>query len=227
MRSSLSSSIKTPFVWIVIVGGFALATTSCSSSPSDTASDNTIARTEAPTESSIATTENVADTTTAAAETVTATSAAGTTGEAGSTASEGVVDDYAIDGLPLGLSGEELQSKIGSTPTSKTDLTLEEASGEYVTSWKFEGVEAELSATAKDLPINLRALTITSPSVLKTKEGIGIGATESEVNSTYGSKVNTEESSPDKIVVGSVFGGMIFTISNGTVSEIFVGAAAE
>jgi hypothetical protein len=211
MRSPLPSSPKIRFALIFVVGVFSLAGTSCSSSPSRSASDSTVASSEAPVESTIVAIETVAD---SIAETV-------------ANAADGAEDEYAIDGLPLGLSGDELQSKIGSAPTSKSDLTLEGASGEYVTSWKFEGVEAKLSATAQDLPVTLRALTITAPSALKTKEGLGIGASEAEVKSTYGPKVNTEESSPDKIVVGSVFGGMIFTIDNGTVSEIFVGAAAE
>jgi hypothetical protein len=217
MRSPLPSSLKLRVVQIVVVGVFSFAGTSCSSSSSRSASDSTLASSEAPVESTIVATETVADT---IAETV-------VNAVDAVDGADGAEDEYAIDGLPLGLSGDELQSKIGSAPTSKSDLTLEGASGEYVTSWEFEGVEAKLSATAQDLPVTLRALTITSPSALKTKEGIGIGASEAEVNSTYGSKVNTEESSPDKIVIGSVFGGMIFTIDNGTVSEIFVGAAAE
>jgi hypothetical protein len=192
MRSPLPSSPKIRFALIFVVGVFSLAGTSCSSSSSRSTSDSTVASSEAPVEATIVAIETVAD---SIAETIANTA-------------DGAEDEYAIDGLPLGLSGDELQSKIGSAPTSKSDLTLEGASGEYVTSWKFEGVEAKLSATAQDLPVTLCALTITAPSALKPK-------------------VNTEESSPDKIVVGSVFGGMIFKIENGTVSEIFVGAAAE
>jgi len=43
----------------------------------------------------------------------------------------------------------------------------------------------------------------------------------------YGAAVNQEESGAESIVVGSTYGGVIFTIADGKVSEIFVGAAAE
>jgi hypothetical protein len=215
----LSWSTKTRFFVIVTSGIVVLASTSCSSSPSGIASETTdVIATTSVEPTTIVATSIPANVTTALAV---------ATEETVGAISTGVSDEYAIDGLPLGLSSDELQSKIGKAPTSKTELTLEGATGEYVTTWSFEDVEASLSASAQDSPLTLRALTITSPSVLKTKEGIGIGATEAEVMSTYGSQVNTEESSPGKIVVGSVFGGMIVTISNGTVSEIFVGAAAE
>jgi hypothetical protein len=220
MRLPLSSSTKTRFVQIVAIGVVVVASTSCSSSPSSVATDTSSVITESDSEPT-----SIVDTTIPVNGTIPPV-AATSEGSVGSISTE-ATDEYAIDGLPLGLSSDELQSKIGKAPTTESDLTLEGATGEYVTTWKFEGVEAMLSAVAPDGPANLRALTITSPSVLKTKEGIGIGATEAEVTSTYGLKVNSEESTPGKIVVGSVFGGMIFTIANGAVSEIFVGAAAE
>lgn len=72
------------------------------------------------------------------------------------------------------------------------------------------------------------SLRITSPSQLKTKRGIGIGSTAQAVLKAYAKEYNPEESQKNQtIVVGSVYGGLIFTLKNGKVNEIFMGAAAE
>lgn len=137
------------------------------------------------------------------------------------------VDD--IEGLPLGLSANDIQAALGA-PTSKSDIVEEGATGEFVSTWTWDkaGVSAKMSAVAEDLDPNLGTITIKAPSTLKTKKGIGIGATADEVLTTYGAAVNEQETTVDSIVVGSMFGGVIFSIDgNGIVTEIFVGAAAE
>ena len=136
---------------------------------------------------------------------------------------------FGIDGLPLGLSADDLVRQIGVQPTSKSKPVLEAATGEYATTWTFDGrgVSAKLSAIAEDLAPNLRALTITKPSALKTNQGIGLGATKEDVMAAYGPSVNTEESDAQNIVIGSVFDGIIFSLAENLVIEIFVGAAAE
>ena len=136
---------------------------------------------------------------------------------------------FGIDGLPLGLSAGDLVRQIGVQPTSKSKPVLEAATGEYATTWTFDGrgVSAKLSAIAEDLDPNLRALTITKPSAFTTNQGIGIGATKEDVMAAYGPSVNTEESDAENIVIGSVFDGIIFSLTDNVVTEIFVGAAAE
>ncbi len=136
---------------------------------------------------------------------------------------------FGIDGLPLGLSADDLVRQIGVQPSSKSKPVLEAATGEYATTWAFDGrgVSAKLSAIAENLAPNLRALRITKPSALKTNQGIGLGATKADVMAAYGPSVNNEESDPQNIVIGSVFDGIIFSLTDNLVTEIFVGAAAE
>ncbi len=72
------------------------------------------------------------------------------------------------------------------------------------------------------------SLSIKSPSQLKTKRGIGIGSTAQAVLKAYAKEYNAEESQKNlTIVVGSIYGGVIFTLRQGKVTEIFMGAAAE
>lgn len=136
---------------------------------------------------------------------------------------------YGIEGVPLGLPAADLERRLGVPPSTKSKPVLEGATGDYVSTWVFAdlGVRAKMSSAEENLAPTLSALTITPPALLKTPEEIGIGSAKDAVTAAYGPAVNAEESTPQRIVVGSVFGGIIFTMKNEKVSEIFVGAAAE
>ena len=62
----------------------------------------------------------------------------------------------------------------------------------------------------------------------RRSRGIHIGSTIVEVTTAYGKVENKEESESGKtFVAGSIYGGVIFTFTDGKVSQIFLGAAAE
>jgi len=50
---------------------------------------------------------------------------------------------------------------------------------------------------------------------------------ESAVRKAYTEHVDREASDPGTLVVGSIYGGIIFDFTKGKVSRIFFGAAAE
>jgi hypothetical protein len=95
--------------------------------------------------------------------------------------------------------------------------------------WKTKGMTLNMSSDKETVPAKLTVFSITalSPCTLKTKAGIGIGSSHAEIAAAYKSQINTEESSPDQVTIGSVYGGIIFTLENHKVSRIFLGAAAE
>jgi hypothetical protein len=66
------------------------------------------------------------------------------------------------------------------------------------------------------------------PCTFHTRRGIGIGSSEADVQRAYGGERNAEESRQGSLfVAGSLFGGLTFTLRNGSVAEIFLGAASE
>ena len=72
------------------------------------------------------------------------------------------------------------------------------------------------------------SVTISAPSEKKTSRGIGIGSAQQEVLKAYAAEINREESDlPETVVAGSIYGGAVFTMKNGKVVSIFIGAAAE
>jgi hypothetical protein len=84
-----------------------------------------------------------------------------------------------------------------------------------------------MAGSSKSSPTTLRSISATAPSGLRTSRGIGIGSTAEEVRAAYGKELNPEESQDERLVVGSIFGGIIFDLKGNRVTGIFYGAAAE
>lgn len=96
-------------------------------------------------------------------------------------------------------------------------------------SWKNKGLVLNLSSekSTREATLAVFSITASAPCTFKTRAGMGIGSSAAEVQETYKRDINPEESSKEQITVGSVYGGIIFTIKNDKVATIFLGAAAE
>ncbi|MBL0173835.1 MAG: hypothetical protein IPP94_00950 [Ignavibacteria bacterium] len=103
------------------------------------------------------------------------------------------------------------------------------ADGAYHQEWKYAacGITLGMVSRKKGAPKSIESITVSSPSMLRTKRGIRIGSTEQEVMKAYKPFWNKEESTPGSFVAGSIYGGLLFSFENGKVSRIFLGAAAE
>lgn len=130
--------------------------------------------------------------------------------------------------LTIGISEEEVQKQLGKPEKGKA--VLWGALGTYVQQWRFpdQGVALHMELKEKGGPANVLNLKIERPSIMKTSRGIGVGDPESSVLKRYSGQIDFNWSRRGKsLVVGSIYGGTIFTIDHGRVSKIFVGAAAE
>lgn len=73
-------------------------------------------------------------------------------------------------------------------------------------------------------------MRVFAPSTRRTKRGIGIGDTAEMVMKAYSDALapNQEsEPSEETIVAGSLYGGLAFTLEDGIVTEMFLGAMSE
>jgi hypothetical protein len=133
-----------------------------------------------------------------------------------------------IGRLHLGLAAKEVTQIIPGQPTRGPE-ELWGADGEYHQEWKYPkaGITLGMVSEKKAGLKTIDSMTITSPSKLQTQRGIGIGSNAAEVAKTYGPFRNAEDSTPERFVAGSNFGGVIFSFQQGKVSRIFIGAAAE
>jgi hypothetical protein len=134
-----------------------------------------------------------------------------------------------IDGwLKLGLKQETIIEKLGE-PTEKGLDEYWGATGTYNQEWKYEtlgiilGMESEVENGTK----TVCSITLFEPCTLKTSRMIGIGTDAQLVNEKYSELIDSSFSSDESIVVGSIYGGVIFNISDKKVNKIFVGASAE
>lgn len=152
----------------------------------------------------------------------------GLIGSAALAANEFPYDKEQVGKLHLGLSAKEVKQIVPDQPARGPE-DLWGADGEYHQEWKYPaaGITLGMVSKKKGGPKSIERITLNSPSKLQTQRGIGIGSTEAEVAKAYGPFRNAEDSTPERFVAGSNFGGVIFDFQQGKVSSIFIGAAAE
>ncbi len=146
--------------------------------------------------------------------------------------------DGRIGGLGMFSTAEDVWVTAGKKSfgqVSQGEDEMWEAFGQAVQTWSFPnaGVEFDMISDEIGGDKTVFSITVTAPSDLVTARGVGIGSTRSEVESAYSDFPPDPEGyegyfdGQDVYLVGSIYGGMIFTFENGVVSKIFFGASAE
>ena len=139
------------------------------------------------------------------------------------------LENEALGKISLARKAADLTPLSGG-PESRGKETEWDASGEWVQEWRFRsrGLVLNMSSKSKGGAKSVLTITATAPCKLTTARGIHIGSTIADVTKAYGKVQDKEESVPGKtFVAGSVYGGVIFTFTDGKVSKMFIGAAAE
>jgi hypothetical protein len=148
---------------------------------------------------------------------------------AGETATEAMLRAERLGGLRVGLPEKDVLKLLGS-PATRGKLVVQETDGNYVQDWHYpdKGIDLQMSAGEKKSGAKTVAMiTASAPCNFATKKGIKIGDEESAARKAYTEHVDRESSDPGTLVVGSIYGGIIFNFTKGKVSRIFFGAAAE
>lgn len=139
------------------------------------------------------------------------------------------LDAFKIGKLHLGMPAAGVVGLPGCV-FAKGELFTSEVDAAWHQTWRAPrcGLTLEFSTEDKKSPLKLFDMRVEAPSALKTEKGIGIGSAEAQVRSQYMRDINKEDSvSQQRIVLGSIYGGVIFELEKGRVKSIFVGAAAE
>ena len=126
------------------------------------------------------------------------------------------------------MTAREVQRILGD-PEKKSEELGQGATGTPLQNWEYPSLGISLSFVRNQNEQTVSIIRITAPCSFTTPQGIKIGSSRSEVINAYKGKIEFEETaqSADTIIVGSVYGGTIFTIDGDTASQIFVGAGAE
>jgi hypothetical protein len=99
-----------------------------------------------------------------------------------------------------------------------------------VQEWHFpkQGLTLAMSSEKKGGAKTILSITAEVPCELVTSRGIKIGSTWATLAKAYRDVQNKEEGEAGKLfVAGSVYGGVMFHLEAGKVTQIFIGAAAE
>jgi hypothetical protein len=129
--------------------------------------------------------------------------------------------------LKLGLTMQKVLQILGE-PEYKSKATLWGADGEYHQRWQYGKQDIELDIMgAKSTDKTLNGISVGAPSTFKTPRGIGIGSSIEEVKAAYKNDIDPQSSNGETIIAGSIYGGIMFGITNGKVASIYIGASAE
>jgi hypothetical protein len=139
--------------------------------------------------------------------------------------------DEVIGGLKYGSPAEDVIKLLGE-PSKRGRIEEEGATGYYVQKWDYkgQGLSMFMAADKRKGPQRLYTLTVSAPSTLKTRFGIGIGSSRKEVLAAYGKMRDPEMPSgdaDDSFIAGSIYGGVFFDFTADKVTRIFLGAGAE
>lgn len=134
----------------------------------------------------------------------------------------------AIGGLKLGMDEAKVVKLLGK-PAKNSFPEEEGATGDFVSGWEWpsKGIVLGMASDKRTGPFTLRTIDITMPSTLATTRGVTIGMAAAELPARYQRNVDEGRDDPNQYLVGSLYGGMMFTLKDDKVAEIFLGAMAE
>ena len=137
--------------------------------------------------------------------------------------------DEAIGSIALAMAQDRALEIAGSLPADAGKPELMEATGEWVFAAKYpdQGLTIMFGSTQEAGPFTVSGVAVEAPNTWPTPRGISIGSAKADVERMYAGSINTEEPMENTVVVNSVYGGVLFGITDDKVSSIFVGAAAE
>lgn len=128
--------------------------------------------------------------------------------------------------LRYGLPAVEVTDALGK-PDDKSPATIWGADGRPHQDWYYRVQGIELNCIGEGQEQTVFTIKVESPCTYRTKRDIGIGSAREAVQEAYRNEINSGDSRPDSLVVGSIYGGLIFHFAADRVSSIFIGTAAE
>lgn len=139
-------------------------------------------------------------------------------------AAEALLKDEAIGGITLSMTADAVVAVLG-PPSAKGESWKEAGTGETASQWEWQKVGIDVYfSNAKGKPPKVRGITVNSTSKLKTKKGIGIGSKLAGLDAAYGpGKRQSSDDDAATYTVGNLYYGMVFTLSDGKVSEVYWG----
>jgi len=137
-----------------------------------------------------------------------------------------LMENESLGALRIGSRSGEVVKAVGE-PESKSQTGVSEVDAKPHQQWTYTRQGVVLDMVTESGRQEVATITVSSPSTLKTKRGIGIGSPESSVKTAYAAEIDPSSPDAQTVVAGTVYGGLIFGLENGRVASLVLGAAAE
>jgi len=135
--------------------------------------------------------------------------------------------EESIGGLSLGMEDSQVAALLGE-PEEKTEPEVWGFDGLEHMTWNYGALGADIGFVKEGETFTVSGFSVYEPFAGQTARGVGVGSDASAVQEAYQDTIFlSEQHNQGMIVVGSVYGGLIFTLEDSKVIGIFVGASAE
>jgi hypothetical protein len=140
-------------------------------------------------------------------------------------------DLLATDGLGeirIAMEASEITDLLGEATKGAPEMS--QADGLYYATWQYpdQGITLGMVSDSAEGGRTVASIRALPTCELKTRRGIGIGASYDAVAEAYADVHDRESSNPKTdFVAGSLYGGVMFTFEQDKVSQILIGAAGE
>jgi hypothetical protein len=134
-----------------------------------------------------------------------------------------------LGGVSIGMTETQLTAALGK-PDSKSIPLVYGSDGLDHSYWTYVKIGLVIGMAkddAKDKEASVCYISADTSCAFATKQGVKIGDTADAVKAAYADAIDPQAGDEGTIVAGSVFGGIQFTIQDGKVTAIFIGASAE
>lgn len=129
--------------------------------------------------------------------------------------------------LKIGVSASDLLNLLGEA-SEKSPPRIWGADGLEHQTWRYSAEEIELDLVKDRNGVQkVDRILIKKPCSYKTSRNIGIGNAETDIRTAYREEINPQDSRANRLVAGTIYGGVIFQLQDGLISSVFIGAAAE
>lgn len=143
---------------------------------------------------------------------------------------DALMQSEGIGSVKINMTEADLVKLLGE-PDSKSTPQNWGADGMEHSDWTYgvQGLKINMAKAPDDASSIVFSITAAAPCALATQRGVKVGDAVDTVLTAYADSIdmslNTDTSA--KIVVGSSYAGMVMTVENGLVKDIFIGASAE
>lgn len=134
-----------------------------------------------------------------------------------------------LDFLQLGVLCSEVINEIGE-PDRKSEAGIQDYDGNLHQTWFYDSLGITLWLTMNpetETEYDISGIRIENPCKYMTKRDIGIASTQDELFNTYKDEILVASDFDERIIVGTIYGGIIFEMENEYVVSISIGIFAE